>query len=134
MLELDGERIEHVSLETCTPGQVRIAVDGVTRTYRVHAADHSVYVDSSLGASTLREIERFPLPEDQVEAGSLVAPLPGVVNEVKVAAGDKVEAGDSLIVIESMKMLHHVEAPAAGAVTDVRVATGDTWSRAPCSS
>lgn len=128
LLEVDGERIEDAVLEECSAESVRMAIGGVTRTYRVDIEDAStsgaVYVDSSLGASAFEEVERFPLPEDQIAAGSLVAPLPGVVNEVKVSVGDMVSAGASLLVIESMKMLHHVEAPADGKVSEVMVEVG----------
>ena len=51
-----------------------------------------------------------------------MAPLPGVVDAVRVAVGDRVSAGDVLMVIESMKMLYPVTAPAAGRVTEIRVA------------
>ena len=69
----------------------------------------------------LVELPRFPTAEEEVQPGSLVAPLPGVVDAVKVAVGDQVAAGDVLVVIESMKMLYPVTAPAAGRVAELRV-------------
>ncbi len=51
--------------------------------------------------------------------GSLDAPMPGVVVEVLVAAGDRVSAGDTLLVLEAMKMEHQVHAPADGVVKRV---------------
>ena len=67
------------------------------------------------------EIQRFPQPEEEQQAGSLVAPLPGIINEVRTKIGDIVAAGDVLLVIESMKTLYHVAAPVAGRVTELRV-------------
>jgi len=51
--------------------------------------------------------------------GSLDAPMPGVVVEVLVAAGDRVSAGDTLLVLEAMKMEHQVHAPSDGVVKRV---------------
>ena len=54
-----------------------------------------------------------------------MAPLPGVVNEVKVKQGDAVAAGDVLLVIESMKVFHWISAPLAGRVAEIRVEAGN---------
>ena len=96
-------------------------VDGVRRNYDVNRVGSTHFVDSPLGASELVEIQRFPSPESEAEAGSLVAPLPGIINEVRTKVGDIVAAGDVLLVIESMKTLYHVAAPAAGRVAELRV-------------
>jgi propionyl-CoA carboxylase alpha chain len=50
--------------------------------------------------------------------------MPGSVVRVLVGAGDTVEKGQPLVVLEAMKMEHTVSAPAAGSVTDVRVSAG----------
>jgi biotin carboxyl carrier protein len=47
-----------------------------------------------------------------------------VVNHVKVQAGDAVSAGDVLLVIDSMKMLHEISAPGGGIVSEIRVEAG----------
>ena len=49
----------------------------------------------------------------------------GSVWKVEVAIGQRVAAGDALVIVESMKMEIPVEAPAAGTVTEIRVAEGD---------
>jgi acetyl-CoA carboxylase biotin carboxyl carrier protein len=51
--------------------------------------------------------------------------IAGSVWKIEVATGDKVAAGDVLIILESMKMEIPVEAPAAGRVTTIQVAEGD---------
>ena len=109
-------------VDAADAGSVRLEVDGVARTYSVQRVGNTYYIDSPLGSSELKEIDRFPLADAAEEAGSLVAPLPGLVDQIKVAVGDTVAAGDTLIVIESMKMLHSVTAPVAGKVTEIRVA------------
>ncbi len=57
--------------------------------------------------------------------GDLIAPFPAVIIETPVQAGDEVEPGDIVLVIEAMKMLHSLTATGHGTVATLRVATGD---------
>ncbi|MFH9068042.1 acetyl/propionyl/methylcrotonyl-CoA carboxylase subunit alpha [Streptomyces alboflavus] len=57
---------------------------------------------------------------------ALTAPMPGTVTVVKVAPGDEVTAGQSLLVVEAMKMEHVISAPHAGTVTELDVTPGTT--------
>ncbi len=84
----------------------------------------AVYVDAPRGSLSLREVPRFTDPADIVEAGSLLAPMPGTVIEVAVTAGDRVEAGAKVLVMEAMKMQHTVAAPVSGTVTAINVKQG----------
>ncbi|MEV7542754.1 biotin carboxylase N-terminal domain-containing protein [Streptomyces sp. NPDC089915] len=59
-------------------------------------------------------------------ADTLAAPMPGTVTVVKVTVGDKVAAGQSLLVVEAMKMEHAISAPHAGTVTELDVVPGST--------
>lgn len=59
-------------------------------------------------------------------AGTVTAPLPGVIIAVKVKAGDSVKAGQTVAVLEAMKMENEIETPSAGTVTAVHVAQGDS--------
>jgi acetyl-CoA/propionyl-CoA carboxylase biotin carboxyl carrier protein len=52
--------------------------------------------------------------------------MPGTVTVVKVAVGDEVTAGQSLLVVEAMKMEHVIAAPHAGTVAGLDVAPGTT--------
>lgn len=57
---------------------------------------------------------------------ALKAPLPGVIVEIKVAIGDEVNAGDTLVVLEAMKMANNLEAEKSGKVTDILVKVGES--------
>lgn len=57
---------------------------------------------------------------------ALKAPLPGVVTEIKVAVGDEVAAGDTLVVLEAMKMANNLEAEKSGKVTAICVKVGES--------
>jgi len=62
---------------------------------------------------------------DSSDPGHVVAPIPGMVTEVKVSVGEKVKAGDPIIILEAMKMLTTVSALSDGAVTEILVEKGD---------
>ena len=55
----------------------------------------------------------------------VVAPLPGTINEIKVKVGDKVNAGDTVVILEAMKMQNHIEAETSGTITSINVNKGD---------
>jgi acetyl-CoA/propionyl-CoA carboxylase biotin carboxyl carrier protein len=59
-------------------------------------------------------------------SGTISAPMQGTIVKVLVAAGDAVEAGQSVLVLEAMKMENHISAEKSGTVAEVRVAEGDT--------
>jgi propionyl-CoA carboxylase alpha chain len=124
-LRIDGEQQADLTCEAATPEQVRLSAAGVERTYYVHRVGDTFYVDSPLGASVLVEHPRFPIPKEETPAGSLVAPLPGIVNEVKAKKGDTVAAGDVVLVIDSMKVFHWIAAPLAGRIAEIRVEAGN---------
>ena len=56
----------------------------------------------------------------------VTAPLPGTITEVKVAVGQTVKAGETVVILEAMKMQNNIEADNAGTVTSVLVKQGDT--------
>jgi acetyl/propionyl-CoA carboxylase alpha subunit len=122
-IEVDGEPVE-VTLHSATPTGVDLTTSGVRRRYAVAVAGDLVDVDSSLGASTHRVLPLFTDPAAALAAGSLTAPMPGSIVRVLVAAGDSVEPGQPLVVLEAMKMEHTVAAPAAGVITELRVQAG----------
>lgn len=62
-------------------------------------------------------------------SGEARATMPGVVVSLAVAAGDRVAAGDLLLVIESMKLETSIVAGLSGTVTALNVAAGDSFER-----
>ena len=59
----------------------------------------------------------------------IVAPMPGSILAVHVAAGQSVEAGDPIATLEAMKMEHAVVAPIAGTVAELAARAGDQVAR-----
>lgn len=120
-----------VSVIAASPEEVVLEVDGV----RVHhairivgsASAQSIHVDSGRGSSSYRVVPRFIDPAEQVSAGSLLAPMPGTVIAVPVESGADVEAGQTLLVLEAMKMQHSISAPSDG-VVEIAVKVGQQVS------
>ncbi|MGW4494100.1 acetyl-CoA carboxylase biotin carboxylase subunit [Streptomyces sp. NPDC004376] len=108
-----------------TDDRVTVTLDGVRHTFH-RAADWlgrdgdawQVRDHDPVAASLTRSAH--------AGADSLTAPMPGTVTVVKVAVGDEVEAGQSLLVVEAMKMEHVVSAPHAGTVAELDVTPGST--------
>jgi acetyl/propionyl-CoA carboxylase alpha subunit len=122
---VDVEGLGQVRVWSAEPEGVDVTIDGVRRRIAVDQLGDVAWVDDADGASVLHAVPRFPLPDSAVAAGSLLAPLPGSVVRVLVEAGEAVHKGQTLIVLEAMKMEHSVQSPADGTVTEVRVAVGD---------
>ncbi|MEO1015870.1 MAG: acetyl-CoA carboxylase biotin carboxylase subunit [Pseudomonadota bacterium] len=109
-----------------SPDALSIEIDGVVRKGAVAKTAEGWRVFIGDGAVDFARVD--PLSgagADGSAAGSLKAPMPGVVTALTVEAGDEVAAGATLIVMEAMKMEHAIKAPSAGRVTAVRFAVGD---------
>ncbi|WP_406157652.1 acetyl/propionyl/methylcrotonyl-CoA carboxylase subunit alpha [Streptomyces canus] len=110
---------------TVTDDQVTVTLDGVRHTF--HRAGDWVGRDGD--AWQVRDHD--PVAASLTRGGhagadSLTAPMPGTVTVVKVAVGDEVAAGQSLLVVEAMKMEHVISAPHAGTVAELDVTAGTT--------
>ena len=88
---------------------------------QVTRADDQILINMPFGDLDALIVPRFLEPGNEVPEGGLVAPMPGKVIEVKVKKGDKVKAGDTLIIIEAMKMEHSIKATENGKVTKLMV-------------
>ncbi|GGL70900.1 acetyl/propionyl-CoA carboxylase subuit alpha [Streptomyces fumigatiscleroticus] len=110
---------------TVTGERVSVTLDGVRHTFH-RAAD---WLGRDGDAWQVRDHDPVAASLTRAAhagADSLTAPMPGTVTVVKVAVGDEVSAGQSLLVVEAMKMEHVVSAPHAGTVAELDVAPGTT--------
>lgn len=121
---LESEGFGGTGVVQLSPGRVSLEVDGLVRTWHIAHFGNVLEVDGDGGSVTFTEVERFSDPSLAVAEGSLTAPMPGAVVAVHVQAGDTVTAGQPLLVLEAMKMLHTVGAPADGVVAELPVAVG----------
>jgi acetyl-CoA/propionyl-CoA carboxylase biotin carboxyl carrier protein len=124
-----SDPVDHAVRRQATPRveahTVSVEMHGVTHTFHRagdwlgrdgdswHVMDHDP-VEASLSGAARSGVD------------TLAAPMPGTVTVVKVAVGDVVAAGQSLLVVEAMKMEHVISAPHAGTVTELDVTAGST--------
>ena len=65
-------------------------------------------------------------PSAKKGVGYVKAPLPGTILELKVSAGDEVKVGDTLLIMEAMKMENNIKSDKAGKVKAIKVNNGDS--------
>ena len=83
---------------------------------------------SVTNASSATNESSAPITKPAAAAASgkpVVAPLPGTINEIKVKVGDKVNAGDTVVVLEAMKMQNNIDAETSGTIASINVNKGD---------
>ncbi len=106
-------------------GAIDVEIDGRRRRSRVTRTPGRILVQAARGDVELAVHPRFVLPGTEATSGGLRAPMPGKVIDLRVAVGQEVAAGETLLVLEAMKMEHPMRAPEDGVVADVRVALGE---------
>jgi biotin carboxyl carrier protein len=113
---LDNNKAKLVSVKEVNHELKRyqIQIDG--RTYLVHISDA---VDQQILKMNLKSKKSNQLKE-------LRAPMPGLVRQVNVQVGDQVDSGDSLFILEAMKMENVLKSPVNGIVSDLFVKPGES--------
>ncbi len=104
---------------------IDVEIDGRRLAARITRAGDRLVVHGSEGDVELVIQPRFVIPGAEQASGGLVAPMPGKVIDLRVGAGDAVRAGQTLVLLEAMKMEHPMCAPEDGVVREVRVAVGE---------
>jgi 3-methylcrotonyl-CoA carboxylase alpha subunit len=95
-------------------------------TASVYASGETDHVFTPRGATQILAIDLLAhAGEGEADTGRLTAPMPGKVVSFSVKAGDKVNKGQALAVMEAMKMEHTILAPADGTVAELLYAPGD---------
>ena len=117
-------RIHHWS-----PSAIDVEINGLRASTRVTRSGEHLYVQSRRGTAPFEIIPRFEVRHAELTPGGLNAPMPGLILDVRVEPGQHVVAGETLVVMEAMKMEHVISAPRAGTVNDVLVAKGQQVDR-----
>ncbi|MDA9688534.1 biotin/lipoyl-binding protein [Gammaproteobacteria bacterium] len=99
--------------------------DGKRHYSRVTVSKNNILVHMPFGDVMLELKPRFKMPGTEVTIGGLIAPMPGKVIDVKVKKGKKVKAGDTLVILEAMKMEHSIKASEDGTVSELLISVND---------
>ena len=109
------------------PGVYSVLADGASYEVRVDAAE--VTVGSRRFAYELEDPRQWKRSGDAAAGhgrAAILAPMPGKVVRILAAAGDEVEAGQGIVVVEAMKMQNEMKAPRAGRVAAIQVKENDS--------
>ena len=104
---------------------IDIEIDGQRFFSKVTKNNETVVVHMPWGDAVLEILPRFVLPGSEVQAGGLIAPMPGKVIDLKVKVGSKVKKGETLVILEAMKMEHQVKASEDGKVSKLLIRKDD---------
>ena len=108
-----------------TPSGIDIEINTSRFYSKITQDDDNIVVHGPWGDALFKILPRFTLPGSEVQAGGLIAPMPGKVIDLKVKVGSKVKKGDTLVILEAMKMEHQVKASEDGKVTKVLIKKDD---------
>jgi len=124
---IHGEHVVAVSGARLADGMLHARLDAQVRRFLVELDDARVLVHDGERRLRLQPVGVYRRDDSGLGAGDnrLQAPMPGRVVLVKARPGDRVLAGQELLVIEAMKMELAVKAPRDGVVAEVRAAEGE---------
>ena len=109
----------------CDSAGIDIEINSHRFYAHVTKAGSEIIINMPFGDVNASVLPRFIEPGNDVPEGGLIAPMPGKVIDVKVKKGSKVKAGDTLVIIEAMKMEHSIKATEAGKVAKVMIQLSD---------
>lgn len=109
------------------PGKQKFRIANEVRSDKGGASSADSAKTSPSSTTTAANTEPAASKKASASAGGkpVVAPLPGTINDIKVKVGDKVNAGDTVVILEAMKMQNNIEAETSGTVASINVNKGD---------
>ena len=122
-ITLQGES-HQVELVARSANSITFIVAGKEHTVHIAVLPESQLANVPLAASSLIPTSHST-PTLVAQAGSIAAPMPGIVTKLLVSPGAQVKPGDPLLVIEAMKMENNIVATSAGSVDSISVSVGD---------
>lgn len=122
---IDGEEYAVVIEQIDDEGLARLTVNGEPYTVQTEKPAEPEKEKPVLGKPAEAPKDEQATPAASVNTSNAVkAPLPGTITQVCVEVGQQVKAGDTLLVLEAMKMANNIEAETDGTVTAICVKTG----------
>jgi biotin carboxyl carrier protein len=120
-----------------TPGYFHIIYNQKSYTAEVVKTDHSaksfhIKVNGNVYPVQLKDkfdllLEKMGMNNASSSKAMIIkAPMPGLIIDLKVKAGDEVKTGDPLLILEAMKMENIIKAPGTGVVKNIKAKKGDS--------
>ena len=109
----------------CDIAGIDVEIDSHRFYAHVTEAGSEITINMPFGDVNASVLPRFIEPGNDVPEGGLIAPMPGKVIDVKVKKGSKVKTGDTLVIIEAMKMEHAIKATETGKIAKVMIKLND---------
>ena len=114
----DGKK---VIIHSWAPNFIDIEIDNSRLRSKITYEKDLILINTKSGDVLFKILPKFSVREEKAQEGSLTAPMPGKVVEIKIKKGSKIKKGDTLLILEAMKMEHQVLAPNNGKVSDILV-------------
>ncbi len=119
--QVDSEELEIISVDA---GKISLSSNGIARVYEIAEAGDQMFIHSASGDTTIHRLPRHPRPAGASQHETANSPMPGQVLRILVSEGQQVKTGDSLVVLEAMKMEQTIRTTINGRVQSVLVKTG----------
>ena len=122
----DTDNAAVIELLTVLEDTAQASIDGEQHLIRHFSPDESkLYLSINGRAATYcDQIRLAGAQDDAAGSGRIIAPMHGLLLEVRVKAGDRVESGQTLAILEAMKMHYEITADAVGEVIEVLAVAG----------
>ena len=104
---------------------IDVEISGSSLRSKISFEDNLLLTHTYKGDLLFKVLPKFEVKDSGTIEGGLNAPMPGKVVEVQIKKGSSVKKGDTLIILEAMKMEHKVSAPSSGKIKNVLVSNGD---------
>ena len=104
---------------------ITVVADGVQHKFQIGRHADEYYMRSDLGQRTVKRMPRYPRKAGSGQHQTANAPMPGQVLRILAAQGQRIKTGDTLIVLEAMKMEQNINATMDGVVAAVLVKPGE---------
>lgn len=124
-----GDAIHTVTARTLTNGEQVVTVDGKPHRVRIAASGSDIFVHAGGFAWTVTALDETQATGAGARSDRISAPMPGVVVSVAASKGAQVRAGETILVIESMKLETTIAAPHDAIIEDLPLQTGQSFDK-----
>ena len=104
---------------------IDVEISNVRYRSKITTDDDLLLIQTHKGNLLFKILPKFNITQEEAIKGGLTAPMPGKVVEIKIKKGSNIKKGDTLVILEAMKMEHKVLAPDNGKIKEVLIKEND---------